>query len=684
MNGVSLIVLAEGDPAQLERLLGSFSKKNTYRPTEWIIADRTGGERISSLIGKLAVDHFIRYVRLESPCPAALARALAVKRARYDTLVFVSDKIVYGTDVLPTVMSRLAEPAVGVLGVCLEEVVKTGPEFFPTGVCRAGMTFAWDRTTHCFHPVPVRRGPPDVPDSGGAHPAGHDTGQPIAAAVSADFLACRRGDFEDAGGFCTEYQEHLHDIELCLQIEGKLRKRICCDPELWLQLETRASGSDDPGNECDEAGDLAVFRRRMGKTVSDRMHAVGKSPSAGGSGVTTPALPALRVLFVLPGVLDSNSGYHAAGVARSLLFENVECAFAVPSVSDLPLDDVRRFPVQTYAELLQGGPGFVDGWGPDIVHAWTPRENVRRFCKELLSAYPAKTVIHLEDNEEHLTISRTGKSWEQLQQLDLSTQDRLIPPDRYHPSYGPAWLASADGISLVIAQLNQFNTSGKPSIVIPPVVDERLFYPRPVNRSFRAKLEIPDSDIVIVYSGNVHLANVNEVRALYEAVNILNEQGCAVTLIRTGIDPPWLKEQPWPGEHHIALGWVPRNALPDVLAAADLFVQPGESDPFNDLRVPSKLPEFFAMGRPVILPKTNLGLVVDHGQHAYLLDTADAASIAAAIVDLRNDPGLRQRLALGAAAFYRSRFNTSARARELFRFYARLCPPRGLDAVLAA
>ena len=48
---------------------------------------------------------------------------------------------------------------------------------------------------------------------------------------------------------------------------------------------------------------------------------------------------------------------------------------------------------------------------------------------------------------------------------------------------------------------------------------------------------------------------------------------------------------------------------PQLLVAADILVQPdGSPGPFNDYRFPSKLPDFFASGRPVVLPKTNIGL----------------------------------------------------------------------------
>jgi glycosyltransferase involved in cell wall biosynthesis len=108
------------------------------------------------------------------------------------------------------------------------------------------------------------------------------------------------------------------------------------------------------------------------------------------------------------------------------------------------------------------------------------------------------------------------------------------------------------------------------------------------------------------------------------------------------------------------------------MALADFFVQPGRSDAFNDYRFPSKLPEFFALGRPVILPRTNLGTQVRHGIDAYVLNQADADGIVAAITELRCDPALRQRLSLGATAFAAQHFSWRRSAEALASFYATL------------
>ena len=116
-------------------------------------------------------------------------------------------------------------------------------------------------------------------------------------------------------------------------------------------------------------------------------------------------------------------------------------------------------------------------------------------------------------------------------------------------------------------------------------------------------------------------------------------------------------------------GLVDRSEIPDVLAMADVFVQPGLPGAFNDLRLPSKIPEFFAIGRPVVLPRTNVGRRLIDGEDAFILDRGDALSIYNALHTLRADAALCDRLAAGAVRVSRRWLKGDALGADLLRFY---------------
>ena len=377
----------------------------------------------------------------------------------------------------------------------------------------------------------------------------------------------------------------------------------------------------------------------------------------------------INILFVLYESIDSNGGLHVQLHASRLAALGAECRFAAPTRKP-PVHANEKIKKQmgTFAQMEKEGPGFSDGRGPDVIHAWTPREIVRVFCQKMLKKYPCPLIIHLEDNEFHLTEVAVGVPFSKLEKMPKKKLNKLIPGTCYHPIKGREFLASAQGLTMIIDTLSPFNFAEVPTMVLPAPVDERLFYPRSLNLPLRKELGIADGHLVLAYTGNVHAANRDEVLELYRAVHLLNEQGCPSTLIRTGANGIPLGEETWITAHEKKLGWVERNRVPDILAAADMLVQPGTPGPFNDQRVPSKLPEYFAMGRPVILPRTNLGLKVDHQLNGFVLENADAESIARAILEIRKDVGKAGKLAMGAAGFYRSELS-GIELKTLMSFY---------------
>jgi glycosyltransferase involved in cell wall biosynthesis/Flp pilus assembly protein TadD/GT2 family glycosyltransferase len=386
----------------------------------------------------------------------------------------------------------------------------------------------------------------------------------------------------------------------------------------------------------------------------------------------------LNVLFVLYGNIDSNGGYHVQLHANRLLDQGVDCLFAVPDSSD-NTDVLRQslhnlsnpVPILTFSALSIPGYGlpFANGHGPDVIHAWTPREIVRKCVERLLKQYSCPLVIHLEDNEEYLTEAKVGIPFAELAKLPETELDKIIPGERYHPIKGKAFLQQAQGLTMIIETLKGFNTTNVPELLLAPPVDESLFYPRPINQNLRRSLSIPEDHVVLAYTGNVHSGNRDEVRELYQAVEILNQQGCPTVLLRTGLNREEMGVESWGRSYEKYLGWVEREQVPEILAAADVLVQPGVPGVFNDQRVPSKLLEYFAMGRPVVLPKTNLGLRVKHGQQGYVLERSDAQGIAGAVQRIKADQELARWLSDGAVEFYLSQLREGVVAIELDDYY---------------
>ena len=334
--------------------------------------------------------------------------------------------------------------------------------------------------------------------------------------------------------------------------------------------------------------------------------------------------------------------------------------------SSFDIRDLRNQP-----ERVIGESGLVKPQQTAIV-CWTPREVIRRAVQPVATLYGIPYLVHLEDNEEHLA------------RLKLATMKRRpwrsasVPETISDPAELPAFLGGARGVTLIEERLRETVPAHVPALLLEPGVDLEIFGGElaPDRRAeIRRSVGCSPTTALIVYPGNVHRANAGEVATLYAAVRLLRARGRDTLLVRTGTDTQSgaavLKDAA-PEQGIVALGRVERALLIDLLKSADLFVQPGMPGPFNDYRLPSKLPEFMAAGRPIVLPATNVGTRLRHGVDAMLLTDGSPEEIARLVEEILSDPSLAARLSTNARAFAVSHYRPEEQARKLEDFLRRV------------
>jgi glycosyltransferase involved in cell wall biosynthesis len=113
----------------------------------------------------------------------------------------------------------------------------------------------------------------------------------------------------------------------------------------------------------------------------------------------------------------------------------------------------------------------------------------------------------------------------------------------------------------------------------------------------------------------------------------------------------------------------PRDDIPELLAAADLFVLPSLKE-----GLPLALLEAMAARKPIVATATaGSSEVVDHGETGWLVPAADSSALASAISELLDDPA--KRLALGEAAGRQvaERYSVERQAARYLALYRKLC-----------
>lgn len=175
---------------------------------------------------------------------------------------------------------------------------------------------------------------------------------------------------------------------------------------------------------------------------------------------------------------------------------------------------------------------------------------------------------------------------------------------------------------------------------------------RPLERcsSFRAELGLADDRLVVLYAGN--LGEKQGLEILVEAAKRTQYHRRIVWVIAGSGGAKKRLEAMAAGLPN--LRWLPLQPLErlnELLNLADIHVLPQRADA-ADLVMPSKLTGMLASGRPVVAtaaPQTQVGRVVPG--RGVCVAPGDAEALAAAVIELADDPARRQELGLHARAY---------------------------------
>lgn len=381
----------------------------------------------------------------------------------------------------------------------------------------------------------------------------------------------------------------------------------------------------------------------------------------------------MRILFVLYGGLSTNTFGPLSLFAKHLNQMGHECAIAIPDAStDISTDDSGYIIISYKDVFVRDGQIFRNGATADIIHACTPRIIVFEFIKEYMNMWPTPLAIYLEDNEKWISQNYLAMSDEELMAIDDLELYRKLPSVLSHPFDYKYFISLADSIILIQEKISSEVPSYIPAYVIPWGVDLDLFHPNvEPSIKWRDKFLIKPNEKIIVYHGGLNGFTRPAMIDLSRAVILLNEAGVNCKLIRSGVNPInfWDELSSDADKYIFEAGVVDKVELPGILALADVFVQPGRIDPFEDLRLPSKLPEFLSMGRPVILPNVNIANLFIDGTDVILLKNGDPQEIADACLSIFESSSKSIMLGKNARIFSEKFFDIKIQALHLETAY---------------
>jgi len=312
--------------------------------------------------------------------------------------------------------------------------------------------------------------------------------------------------------------------------------------------------------------------------------------------------------------------------------------------------------VYSYEDVLKNPMRFNKG-GPDIVHVWTPREVVRQFFEKLNQLVDTRCIIHLEDNEDAIRSDSPTNKIELLSRTD--------------PLHGHWFLEKADAFTIIIGSLSRKLPKGKPIHILEPGFDLRAAKKNQEPVFNKNTFGIPEAFKIISYPGGASGPNREDLCDLYTAVHLLNEHGTPTILMKTGFpDPEVRKSIPAEANQWIRdIGYLPRDQVWRLIEMADVVVQPGRINAYNEYRLPSKLPDFLCLGKPLVTTRTNLGERLIHGKQALLLQESNSKEIAARCQELFSNAELAKTIAKAGQKAGLEWFDLSRNTSQLAMFY---------------
>jgi glycosyltransferase involved in cell wall biosynthesis len=365
---------------------------------------------------------------------------------------------------------------------------------------------------------------------------------------------------------------------------------------------------------------------------------------------------------------------HVFSIAVELQSLGHEVVIAVP---DSPETVHRHRPptcqIVDYPTALRIGLPFENSGKPDLIHGWSPRDHVRDFTLAMVERYTCPYFVHMEDNEEQIVADEmSALDYETLRKLPSDVIDAIINPYRSHPHRYRSFVEGAVGYTCLIDRLLEFKSKEQPGVVFWAGFESEFAKIDGDTLRDRAEFGLRQDETILFYGGNVHFSIASDIRNLYVATLLLRRKGLNVRLLRTGWNyaPLGIEMNSDIDECVTELGFVPREQMSKLIGVSDILVQPGRSDAFNDYRFPSKLPEYLASGRPVILPDTNIGRALEQGHDCLKLNEGTIPELMAAIERLAADSAMRKKLGANGRAFAMKHLSWARAGEILGNFYA--------------
>jgi len=227
---------------------------------------------------------------------------------------------------------------------------------------------------------------------------------------------------------------------------------------------------------------------------------------------------------------------------------------------------------------------------------------------------------------------------------------------------------------LLTSRMAQLGVPRDKMLLIPNGYDEELFAPSISGEEVREQYGLKDFPVVIYMSTfwqferglhEIALDAFKEVTRRIPDARLLMVGGGNLP-VSSLIAERGLEDRVMP------TGFVERGKIPELIASADVALHVISDHPFHKASSPMVMPEYMAMGKPIVAPRTGELAYALTGGAGWLVDDARPEPLAGGVVALLKDEAKRREMGLAALKKAQEEYSYGSLAAKLKVAYARL------------
>ena len=267
--------------------------------------------------------------------------------------------------------------------------------------------------------------------------------------------------------------------------------------------------------------------------------------------------------------------------------------------------------------------------------------------------------------------------------LELNELPWTLLPDRSLPDRLFRQLAGCAGVLAISPPLAEWASRSSRQLGGRVAVHELSIL---VDVSEQTVQEYPDGAPTVLLAAS--MAYERLVRLALSAMDSVWQEQPACRLVLTGVDEReprarWLLELAAAGglDERVHLkGFVARDELLALYSSAHALLMPLEDDAIARYRAPTKIGEYLASGRPVVMSSVGqLGGIFTDGETAFLAPAGSPKGFAAAICRALQDPARADAVGRSGRELAAQRFHYARHAEPLCAFFAQVAAAAGSE-----